>query len=325
MPNIYSVAPDAKLRVYRIYDCKAGATDDQVIQALTLAAADKVDMISMSLGRPQGWPNDPESSVASRVVASGVPVFIAAGNYGDEGLAYTNSPSAAVNATAMGSVDNVQIPVYSAYAQTGTTERQISLLLLEPVNVPEGKLPVKIIDPSLTTVNDGCDESQVAAAGPFDGTVVLVAWSRCYWQDQLDAIVAHGGKLVLIYGAPAPSGTQFVQSQQVISLFREDGLFIKQQVAAGNKVQIDFSRQKLSVSTDKQNGGRVSSFSTAGPTWLLTEAVAALAPGGSVLAAFPRSEQGVHALMRPELTPFPQTSAASLDGQSRKAHRCRRH
>ncbi len=279
--------------MYRIFGCPGGATDDLLIQALTTAVADKNDILSLSLGKLGGWPSSPSSVVASRIVAQGTAIITSSGNAGIEGAFYGQSPAASPDVDSVGAVDNTQFPVYSAFVQTGSGERQVSLLTLDPLNVPTGKLPVKIIDPSVDTLRDACDADKVAAAGPFNNTVVVVGQADCYWITQSKNIFDNGGNLVLVYGRPAPAGNIFIytdnQGQQIASLLRDEGVYIKQQVASGAKVQIDFSRQKLSVMTDKQGGGRMSWISTMSPYNDLTGSTLA-APGGNILGASPLSK-----------------------------------
>ncbi len=174
----------------------------------------------------------------------------------------------------------------------------VSLLLSAPWTVAAGKLPVKLIDPDLHSTTDGCDAAKIKAAGPFNNTVVIVQEGpglvgNCYRDDQLTNIYNNGGNYVLFFARPAPYDNPFVTAfndgQQAGGLQRADGLYIKQQINAGNKVQIDFSRQALSSIPDTQNGGYMNLWSTYGPNWDL-RALDVSAPGGNVLAAVPLCE-----------------------------------
>ncbi len=295
--SLVRVAPEAKLRAYRIDSCTGdGPADDMVISAMVAASQDSCDVINLSLGRPAGWPDGPVPRVASRLVGQGTPVVIAAGNAGLRGAFFGLSPSAASAATSVASIDNTALPVYSAYVQSGGTERAVSLLTLNPLDVPAGKLRVKVVDPSPDALQDACDASKVAAAGPFDGSVVVINLSDCFDSMQFSNLAAAGAKFVLVYGKPPPAGDLFVETthagQQVASLFRADGIFIKQQVASGAAVEIDFSRQTSSVATDVQNGGRISFFSTTTPYWDLSSLTLA-APGGNVPVAGRLGKSGI--------------------------------
>ncbi len=288
------VAPEAKLRVYKVLSCDGDVSNDVLIKALTTAFSDGVDVINMSLGGAEGWPRDPASLVVTRMIAKGVAISISTGNDGQHGAAYASNPASAENATRVGSVENVELITYSGFAEnTSDGEKPISLLSALPFDVPEGKLPVKIIDPSLTTTTDGCDPAAVAAAGPFNNTVVVVGRGGCKFTTKFTNIFNNGGSYALVYGKPLPAGITYTVSEvkglKAATLLRDEGLYIKQQVVAGNAVTIDFTRQVLAIEADDANGGRMSDFSTLTPSWdLQVPTVAGV--GGNILGAWPVGE-----------------------------------
>ena len=102
------VAPGASLKIYRVFGCEVSSTDDVIISALTFAAADGVDLISISLGTQSGWSESPLSTVASKIVQAGIPIIVAAGNDGYDGAFLASSPADALGVTAVGSVDNIE-------------------------------------------------------------------------------------------------------------------------------------------------------------------------------------------------------------------------
>ncbi len=289
------VAPDAKIRAYRIFDCEVGASTDLIIQALLAAFPDGVHVINMSLSTPGGWPGLPQSALASRIVAKGVAVVTANGNYGQEGAFYSAAPADAINVTAVGSVESIELVAWSIFSQgTSDGETHISMLSGRRFDVPEGKLPVKLVDPSLETKTDACDPDAVAAAGPFNGTVAIVGRGTCDFDVKFKNIFDNGGRHILVYGRPLPAGVFYVDTTikglQVATLLREDGLYLKRQLNSGRAVQIDFSRQSLSLLPNHVNGGGMSDFSATGPDWTLVSAAALSAPGGNILGAMPLSE-----------------------------------
>lgn len=93
--------------MYRAFGCNGTTTDDVIIHAMSLAFLDGVDIISMSIGGPHGFSEDPASVVASRLASKGVVINIAAGNDGGKGLLLASSPADGLNAISVGSVDNV--------------------------------------------------------------------------------------------------------------------------------------------------------------------------------------------------------------------------
>jgi hypothetical protein len=91
--------------MYRIFGCKGSSSSDVIIDAMARAFTDGVQIISMSLGGLNGWDEDPEAIVASRLADRGVFMSIAAGNDGSDGLFASSSPAAGPDAVAVASVD----------------------------------------------------------------------------------------------------------------------------------------------------------------------------------------------------------------------------
>lgn len=76
-----------------------------IVDALIRAHDDGMDIITLSLGGPDGWTEGTASVVASRIAAQGKVVTIASGNDGTVGSWYTSAPGNAVNAISVASVD----------------------------------------------------------------------------------------------------------------------------------------------------------------------------------------------------------------------------
>ena len=108
------VASGVKINAYRVFGCTGAVTDDVVISAMTSAAADGVDIISMSLGESNGWSEAPSAVVASRIADTGIFLSIAAGNSGSQGLFDSGAPGTGSNVAAVASVDNIKFVAYIA-------------------------------------------------------------------------------------------------------------------------------------------------------------------------------------------------------------------
>lgn len=91
--------------MYRIFGCNGTSSDDVIIDAMSRAFVDGVQIISMSLGILDGWSEDPEVIIASRLADRGVFMSIAAGNGGNVGLFAASSPAVGPDAVAVASVD----------------------------------------------------------------------------------------------------------------------------------------------------------------------------------------------------------------------------
>lgn len=95
------VAPDAKLRAYKVLSSKGEGLLSDVIKGIEKAVEDDVDVISLSLGAPLGDPGDVLSQVVDTAVDAGVVVVIAAGNEGPVPMSI-GSPAAAKKAITVG-------------------------------------------------------------------------------------------------------------------------------------------------------------------------------------------------------------------------------
>jgi hypothetical protein len=95
---------------------------------MTSAAADGVDIISMSLGQSSGWSETPSAVVASRVADTGIFLSIAAGNSGSQGLFDASAPGTGSNVAAVASVDNIK---FVAYIATTPQNQSIVFYLLQ--------------------------------------------------------------------------------------------------------------------------------------------------------------------------------------------------
>ncbi|KAG9061512.1 hypothetical protein KI688_007090 [Linnemannia hyalina] len=87
---VMGVAPKVLLGAYRVLGCNGSSNDDVIIAALERAAKDKMDVINLSIGEPNGWPGGPVSKAISRMQGKGIMVAVSHGNENTLGLFSTN-------------------------------------------------------------------------------------------------------------------------------------------------------------------------------------------------------------------------------------------
>ncbi|OBS22133.1 hypothetical protein FPOA_08469 [Fusarium poae] len=86
------VAPDAELLIYKVFSDNPWETDEvTIMQALCDAYNAGADIITSSIGQPNGWSDNPWAVLASRLVDKGVVVIASAGNEGEFGPFYSSS------------------------------------------------------------------------------------------------------------------------------------------------------------------------------------------------------------------------------------------
>src|SRR5271155_456692 len=113
------VAPGVTIMAYKTAVCNETILTDAVVAAMARALDDKVDIVSMSIGEPEGWPEDSLTIMANRLVDQGIFVSISTGNEGQAGLFDANSPASGRNILAVAEIDNIVIPEWYAITSDG--------------------------------------------------------------------------------------------------------------------------------------------------------------------------------------------------------------
>src|SRR5207302_6756114 len=111
-------APQALLYPVRVFGC-AGSTN-VVTEAIDWAIANHMDVINMSLGANEGYPDDPDDVAASNAASMGIVVASAAGNAGDSYYIHS-SPAAASGTLSVAATFNDQAGFISDANVTSNT------------------------------------------------------------------------------------------------------------------------------------------------------------------------------------------------------------
>jgi subtilisin family serine protease len=212
--GFYGIVPDAKLGAYKVIDCRGRATEEAVIAGLIKAFEDGSDIITMSLGLANGWPDGPLSTVAKRIVDAGVPIFAAAGNDGDSGLFFPNSPADArgVNGVANFYTPDVQTVGYGGeFSVDGGEPEEFGWLpgsgelLAQGVNDSFPLFDLASLTYEDGRQADGCEP--LPEGSPNLGGLVVLLTARvdgnCNIFTQQENIVEKGGSVFMFYG-PGP-------------------------------------------------------------------------------------------------------------------------
>ncbi|MEM3609943.1 MAG: S8 family serine peptidase, partial [Candidatus Anstonellales archaeon] len=104
--SLKGVAPNAKLLAYKVLDSWGYGYESDVISAIEKAIDDSADIISISLGKDTGTPDDPLSEAVDNAVNSNVVVVVSAGNEGP-GYGTIATPANARRAITVGAVDKI--------------------------------------------------------------------------------------------------------------------------------------------------------------------------------------------------------------------------
>ncbi|KAK4052474.1 hypothetical protein OIV83_002276 [Microbotryomycetes sp. JL201] len=111
------VAPGVRFLAYRVVSCKhsngisAGASDSDVMAAFDRAINDGADIINMSIGMASGWSDNPIATMIDNIVKNrNIPVFVSAGNSGEQGSLFGSYGAASKLGISVGAYKNLVQP-----------------------------------------------------------------------------------------------------------------------------------------------------------------------------------------------------------------------
>ena len=250
----YGVAPDAKIRAYKVFKGNDETTSTSIIIAgIEQAVKDKCNVINISIGIPGGEGNgsDPESIAVENAVSAGVTVVAAAGNTGcrSELVPFPMSaPASNKDVIGVGASDDAMHGVILLKDRT-------------IVGTYPDESPI-FNDGNYEIVYCGYGEEKDFSGKDLKGKIALIQRGKIYFGDKdLNAKKA-GAKGVIVFnnvsGLPSialvsksnPNETDFIP---FLFVSYTDGIYIKQQT---NSIKI----------VNKYGLGRMSTFSSNGPT-----------------------------------------------------------
>ncbi len=290
------MAPKAFLGNYKIFGSPGVndfPTDDILIQAVSDAVADGMDVISLSVGSQSltSAANDPVAT-AYEAAAQKAVVVVAAGNNGEntfdlgsDSYPYFNSissPASAPSVIAVGASTNshVFLPSVSASSSSAASNlKAIAAVEGDSFAFSLAATSAPLID--VTVTGDNGLACAALPAGSLNNAIALIERGTCSFdQKAIDAQTA-GAVGVVFYMAdsttpiaPGDIGTDFVGPTVMIS--NSDGLNLKNYVDAnpGQSVTIDYNGIEQTIAAyDTANGispaialNQLASYSSFGPT-----------------------------------------------------------
>ncbi|GJE92713.1 subtilisin-like protease [Phanerochaete sordida] len=282
--NISGVAFDASLTSYRIFGCTGGTPTDIIVEALLRGVSDGQDILTMSLGGPDGWTEDSASVLSSRISDMGKIVTIAAGNDGADGMFFTSGPGNALDAISVASLDNTVIPLQNATV-VGVQHDPVTYFDALPLPITQ-TLPIFATSTDTTVADDACD-ALPDSTPDLSKFIVIVRRGTCTFVQKLTNIAAKGGTVSLIYDNGSGFDDIDVGNFTSALIQADDGVFLVQQFAAGKNVSLSFPQSGASTQFPDPTGGLISTFTSYGPTNDMFFKPAVAAPGGNILSTFP--------------------------------------
>ncbi|KAG6224270.1 hypothetical protein E4U24_005718 [Claviceps purpurea] len=290
-------ATGVTLGAYKVFGCEGPAADDIVLAAFNKAFEDGANIISASLGEADGWSEDPWALTASRIVQHGVPVTIAVGNDGENGLFFLNGGASGKGVTAVASYDSIEAPLLSYHSSYNINSgRKIDFLYTPGDGATWGvSMPLYATSLDYHVGDDAC-KPLPASTPDLSKYIVLVRRGGCDFTDKLNSLVAKGAQYVVFYNdepntvTVIPDDPTIVKATAMVS--PEIGVAWVKLLKAGRKLTINVltpAQSKPSLSSQPNNitGGAISTFSSWGPTWEMDFKPQIGAPGAGILSTYP--------------------------------------
>lgn len=284
------VAPAVTFGAYRVFGCQ-GSTDTEIIlQALTRAKTDGMNVVNLSIGSTfDSWPSYPDAVAAANLVKAGIVVVAAAGNDGDLGLFAAGSPAVGSGVISVASYE---------------TERIRS----RAIGVGEDKIAYQPIEGTGSAPADNASTLQLRLASNITactlpetvpaGTALLVKRGTCTFADKVGFADAAGAQAVVIYndqaGLDSFSTNGPTWDLPGVSISGTAGADLAGRITDAGPLSMTWLGYQQDVLNP--DGGTVSSFSSAGLAADLSLVPTITAPGGKIYSTVP-VEQGGHANM----------------------------
>jgi subtilisin family serine protease len=290
-------APDADVGIYKVFGCSGGVASDVLIAAFNQAYEDGNDIITASIGSSSGWSENPIAVALQRIVEKGVPVTVAAGNEGNQGMFFAASGAVGKGVTAIASVENLVATIIVIRATFSVEDSPT-----EDFGWTEGYPAFANVSlPLYATSNDTAIDDDACNPLPDDtpdlsNYIVLIREATCLISEQGRNVADKGGKYVIMYSAldsvPRPYLNDVSEILGAAGVSREQGLSWVGLINSGKEISLDITEREASPSIviespNTRNGGLMSSTTTWGPTWELDVKPNLATVGGGVLSTYP--------------------------------------
>lgn len=285
---VKGVAPGVTFGAYKVFGCTGSTTADVMIAAMERALADDMDIVNMSIGASNQWPQYPTAQAADRLVKQGIPVVASIGNSGADGAYSASAPGVADKVIGVAAFDNTHSRLKTFTISPDDTAIGYNAAAGSPAPPTSGTVPLARTG-TKTSTTDACS---ALAPGSLIGKVALVRRGGCpYHQKALNAQNAGAQGVMLYNSVPGRfsvtvAGTPPI-TVPVVTVSDSEGVAIDDRLASG-PVTMTWTDQTGSFSNT--TGGRISSFSSFGLSPDLALKPDLGAPGGYIRSTYPREK-----------------------------------
>ncbi|KAF9189019.1 hypothetical protein BGZ50_000985 [Haplosporangium sp. Z 11] len=289
--DFIGVAPRATLGAYRVFGCKGGTSNDVIIKALLAAAADRMQVINLSLGGPGGWRQGREARLVDELAKNGILVVAAMGNEGQMGLFESSSPGVAKDSITVASTENAfKSSMYFTVHQ--------EVLEVEPRPILYiGDVDMDLANTTLVQIASGTSGNvKNDACQPIDkdlkGKIALIRRGDCTFKIKItNAAMANASGVIVMDNVPSIGFAADTEGAtiKVRTITLEDGEYLLQAIKDEEKEKegIRLVPGKGPKKVPNPNSGFLSSFTSMGPDSELNTKPDIAAPGGQIWSTFP--------------------------------------
>ncbi|KAK6221767.1 peptidase [Colletotrichum tabaci] len=297
--DLPGVAPNARLRAYKVFGCGDGVTLDVIGQAFLKAFEDGADIITASLGSDNGFTEDMVASIITKITEQGTFVSAAAGNSGIRGPFLTSNLANAYGSLTVGSVQHTQKPVYKVVAKSSSGESRDIYYVSDNQVQWDRSGTYKAYLPPVGRDWDVCWEWDVPApAGgiPENDILVLPRGNSFVCPDMwqlMDSVLIGQVKWVFYYNYPNisyehPERAVYRDDQPIgfAAINYEDGIWLEEQDEAGHSIEFEFEYNPAAAFAIDDGAAAINEFSSWGSTLNGRLKPEISAPGGRILSTY---------------------------------------
>ena len=278
--EITGVAPGVELAAYRVFGCSGSSNSDVILAAIEQAFADGMDVVNLSLGSANGWPQDFLSEALGRMLELDMIPVASAGNNGANGVYTIGAPGAGADVVTVASFDN--------------TAAIANLMLVEGDEVGYNTLtfstdpPTEGTSPEIVYLGQACDADPLPEGVDATDKVALVTRGACTFAEKyLRAVGAGAAGVVIENNSPGNFGGTLGEAlgdPWAISISGTNGALIKDLIDAEAAPVITWTDETILEGNPTAN--LVSTFSSYGLAPDLSLKPDIGAPGGLINSTY---------------------------------------
>lgn len=302
--EVKGVAPEAQLLAMKVFGNDPGMPStfgDVIIKAIDDSIALGADVINMSLGSTSSFqvPDDPEQMAVERAVNNGVICSISAGNSNHIGDGYSDpywenpdyglvgSPGLSIDSIQVASIENTHIKADGMSYEGGVAGYTMAGVI-DPVEVFEGR-KVEYVDCGIGAEED-FDGKELT------GKIALIIRGDLTFVEKIQNAQAAGAAGVIVYnntgGGDGMINMMYPDDGKIPAVFigNTDGNNLLALIEE-SKNTVEFKGEKVLI--ENANSGKMSEFTSWGPTPNLDFKPEITAPGGQIYSTLQNNKYGL--------------------------------